>query len=61
MEGIYQKFYAYLVGQIDDTLQWIAGELVSDTDTDTLRTVGEKLKRALLTAEDLYLDEADDA
>lgn len=54
----YQKLYAYLVGQVDDTLQIIAGNLVSGkTDRDALVSVGEKLKAALLAAEDMVLDE----
>ena len=54
----YQKLYAYLVGQVDDTLQIIAGNLVSGkTDRDALVSVGEKRKTALLTAEDMVLDE----
>ncbi len=58
MKPIYQKLYAYLVGQIDDTLQGIAGELVSgDGEPSSLVAVGNKLKNALLTAEGMYLDE----
>lgn len=58
MKTIYQKLYAYLVGQIDDTLQDIAGELVSGgCEQSPLLAVGNKLKNALLTAEGMYLDE----
>lgn len=54
----YQKLYAYLVGQIDDALQLIAGNLMDGkTDRDALVSVGEKLKTALLAAEDMVLDE----
>ena len=62
MNDIYQKLYTYLVGQVDDVLQFIAGTLLLDGDCDNsaLRTVGSRLKNALLTAEDLYIDEADD-
>ncbi len=53
----YQKLYAYLVGQIDDTLQMIALQLQSAAPGySELRAVGEKLKGALLTAEEMYLD-----
>lgn len=53
----YQQLYAYLVGQIDETLQEIAGDLVSgDAGWKELNAVGEKLKKALLTAEEMYLD-----
>ena len=57
----YQKLYAYLVGQIDDTLQMIAGDLVAgNPGRNELYAVGEKLKNALLTAEDMYLDETEE-
>ena len=58
----YQKLYTYLVGQVDDALQFIAGALVSDSDRDNsaLLTVGNQLKDALLTAEDMYIDSSDD-
>ena len=58
----YQKLYAYLVGQIDETLQYIAGELVKSCyhDQSTLLTVSNQLKNALLTAEDMYLGDSED-
>ena len=53
----YQKLYAYLTGQIDQTLQQIAGDLISgEPGWKELNAVGEKLKNALLTAEEMYLD-----
>ena len=53
----YQRLYAYLAGQIDDTLQMIALQLQSKAPGHReLRAVGEKLKDALLTAEEMYLD-----
>ena len=57
----YEKLYVYLVGQVDDALQFIAGELVKSYchDQSTLLTVSNQLKNALLTAEDMYLDGAD--
>lgn len=61
MEINYQKLYAYLAGQVDDTLQMIAGELTGGKcDRDSLCAVGESLKNALLTAEDMYLDAEDE-
>ncbi len=58
MEINYRKLYSYLVSQIDDALQCIAGELTknSGNERDTLLMAGNKLKDALLTAEDMYLD-----
>ena len=58
----YQKLYTYLAGQVDDALQFIAGALVLDGDCDNsaLQTVGNRLKNALLTAEDMYIDSSDD-
>ena len=54
----YKKLYAYLVGQIDETLQQIAGELISgDPGWKELNSVGEKLKNALLSAEEMCLEE----
>ena len=53
----YQKLYAYLTGQIDQTLQQIAGDLISgESGWKELNAVGEKLKNAMLTAEEMYLD-----
>ena len=61
MSNLYQKLYSYLAGQIDDTLQMIAGDLVGGTvGWHELNAVGEKLKNALLTAEEMYLDETED-
>ena len=57
MNANYQKLYAYLFGQIDDAIQMIAGDLVDGkTGRDELCAVGEKLKNALLVAEDMYMD-----
>ena len=58
---IYQKLYSYVVGQVDNTLQIIAEKLVNgQTDRDALITVGNQLKTALLTAEDMYLNETEE-
>ena len=60
MNAIYHKLYAYLAGQIDDTLQIIAQNLVDGTTGWTeMNAIGEKLKNALLTAEEQYLDNAE--
>lgn len=57
----YQKLYAYLVGEIDDTIQIICDKLLSGRHGFAeLNEVGEKLKAALYTAEEMYLDETDD-
>ena len=56
----YQKLYTYLVGQVDDVLQFIAGALILDADNSALQTVGSRLKNALLTTEDMYVDGDDD-
>lgn len=56
-----KRLYAYLVGQIDDTLQIIAGKLVDgEPSRDALIEAGEKLKNALLTAEEWCLDAEED-
>ena len=48
----YQKMYSYLVGQIDDTLGMMYG-------LDIMPTAGirKKLENALLTAEEMYIDQ----
>lgn len=59
MDAVYQKLYVYLVGEIDDVLQTIAENLVDgNTGWHELNTIGERLKNALLTAEECYLDGA---
>ena len=60
MNSIYNKLYAYLAGQIDETLQIIAQNLVSgNTGWAEMNAIGEKLKNALLTAEEQYMNNAD--
>ena len=51
----YKKLYAYLVGQIDDTLH-----MMGDLDMMPLAPIREKLKAALLAAEEMYLKETDE-
>ena len=54
----YQKLYAYLVGQVDDAIQMVGNSLFHGKHGyDELFAVGDKLKTALLTAEEMYLDE----
>lgn len=61
MKFIYKKLYAYLAGQIDETLQMIAQNLVSgNTGWSEMNTIGEKLKNALLTAEEQYINEIEE-
>ena len=56
----YQKLYAYLVGQVDNTLQEIAKDLINgNTGWDAMYAVGERLRNALLTAEEMYLEETE--
>ena len=56
----YQKLYAYLAGQIDDTIQLICLDLINGQHGfKELNAVGEKLRDALLTAEEMYVDETE--
>ena len=56
----YQKLYSYLVGQIDDTIQLICSDLMNGQHGfQELNAVGEKLRDALLTAEEMYLDDTE--
>ena len=58
----YQKLYSFLVGQIDDTLQLICYDLLKGLNGwKELNEVGEKLRDALLAAEEMYLDESENA
>lgn len=60
MSSIYNKLYAYLAGQIDETLQMIAQNLISgNTGWAEMNAIGEKLKNALLTAEEQYMNDAE--
>jgi len=57
----YQKLYAYLVGEIDDMIQSICDRLLNGKHGFAeLNEVGEKLKAALYTAEEMYLDETEE-
>ena len=60
MSQDYQKLYAYLVGEVDGALQMIAKGYAEQADKERLLlTVGEKLKAALLAAEDMYIEQED--
>ena len=62
MEIRYDKLYSCLVGQIDDVLQLICYDLLKGQHgREELNEVGEKLRDALLTAEEMYLDESENA
>ena len=50
----YQKIYAYLVGQIDDVI-----ESMGNLDLVAAEPIRQRLKQALLTAEEMYLDETE--
>lgn len=57
----YQQLYAYLVGQIDDTLQYTTEMFVNRTfDKEHTLHAMEILKNALWTAEERYLDAGND-
>ena len=56
----YDKLYSYLVGQIDDVLQLICYDMLKGQHgREELNELGEKLKAALLTAEEMYLNETE--
>ena len=58
----YQKLYSHLVGQMDDTIQFICDKLLKgEHGFEELNAVGEKLRDALLTAEEMYLDEPEES
>lgn len=56
----YKKLYSYLVGEIDDVLQLICCDLLKGQHGfNELNEIGEKLRNALLTAEEMYLDDTE--
>ena len=62
MSDLHAHLYAYLVGQIDDTLQYLTQVLTQRTfDFEHIDRAAEMLRRALLTAEDRYVDSQDPA
>ncbi len=56
MSEIYEKMYAHLVGEVDDSLQMIADSAGQRDGEALLRDVASKLKKALLAAEEMYVD-----
>ena len=60
MAADYQKLYAYLVGQVDETLEMIGDGLARGScGYDELAAVAGKLKAALITAEEMYLNDTE--
>lgn len=54
----YQKLYAYLVGQIDNTIQKICEDLINGRHGwNELNAVGIQLREILYHTEDMYLEE----
>ena len=54
---LYKKMYATVVGQVDNTIQMIGESVLGgDCGREKLIEVGEKLKAALMEAEEMYLD-----
>ena len=50
--------YAQLVGQVDETLQIIGNAVVfGHCDREMVKEIGNRLKDALLAAEELYVAE----
>lgn len=61
MGANYQKLYAYLVGQVDEALQEIAGILINgEPGRNEIVALGEKLKNALLATEDMFLEDTEE-
>ena len=57
MSELYKKMYASLVGDVDDTIQYIGNTiLLGDCGKMEMTAVGNMLKEALLKAEDMYLN-----
>lgn len=61
MSELYKKMYATVVGEVDDTLQIICAAITDQEYTlEKMSEIGEKLRNALLTVEDMYLDADED-
>lgn len=58
MADLYQQLYSYLVGQVDDTLQYMTRMVLVEhtVDRDHVVRAMEMLKSALQTAEERYLE-----
>ncbi len=58
MDANYEKLYAYLAGQVDDSLQRIGAMLTAGScGRAELVEIGEILHAALLTAEEMFISE----
>ncbi len=58
----YEKLYAYLVGQVDDTLEMIGAQITHQRwGYDEMVAVVNKLQAALTTAEEMYLEAGEEA
>lgn len=58
----YQKMYAYLVGQVDDTLELIGAQFNRQGwGYDEMVAVVNKLQNALTTAEEMYLEAGEES
>lgn len=59
--ALYKKMYAAVVYQADSILQELADTLANpDCGWDELNEFGERLKQALLDAEEIYLSAEDE-
>lgn len=57
MLNLYKKMYASVVGNVDDTIAYIAKLLSKEKcGKEELVEVGKRLKEALLEAEDMYIE-----
>ncbi len=58
MSDLYQQLYSYLVGQVDDTLQYMTQMVLVDhtVDRDHVVRAMEMLRDALQTAEERYIE-----
>lgn len=58
MLDLYKKMYATLVGSVDTSIdELFAIALQAPCDPKRVLSVAENLRQALLTAEDMYLEE----
>lgn len=57
MENIYRRMYATLVGRVDTVLDFMEERMIQQScDRDAMQYAEECLRKALLEAEDMYLD-----
>lgn len=62
MAANYQKLYAYMVGQVDDAIEMMESSLTGGScGRDELAVAATKLKAALIAAEEMYLDDTEEA